>query len=49
MAASGFRGCRTILSFTRYVNEKHDIGMEEYVRGLMGEEEYQEDFRLIEN
>ncbi|WP_162055797.1 hypothetical protein [Pontibacter pamirensis] len=42
MAAKGFERCRTVLSFTRYVNEKNDVGQEEYVRGLMGEEEYEE-------
>lgn len=42
MAAKGFEECRTVLSFTRYVNEKHDVGMEEYVRSLMGDEEYKE-------
>lgn len=42
MAAKGFEACRTMLSFTRYVNEKHDIGMEEYVRRLMGNDEYWE-------
>ena len=29
MAAKGFEECRTLLSFTRYVNERHDVGMEE--------------------
>ena len=28
MRNKGFGGCRTILSFTRYVNEKHDVGLE---------------------
>jgi len=42
MAAKGFEECRTVLSFTRYVNEKHDVGMDEYVCDLMGEEEYNE-------
>ncbi|MBF9255680.1 hypothetical protein I2I11_20450 [Pontibacter sp. 172403-2] len=42
MAAKGFEQCRTILSFTRYVNEKHDVGMEAYVCRLMGKQEYQE-------
>lgn len=42
MAAKGFKWCRTLLSFTRYVQEKNDVGQEEYVRGLMGEEEYEE-------
>lgn len=48
MAAKGFEECRTILSFTRYVNEKNDIGMDEYVRELMGEKEYQEYKDLLE-
>ncbi|RDV10739.1 hypothetical protein DXT99_25875 [Pontibacter diazotrophicus] len=42
MAAKGFEWCRTVLSFTRYVQEKNDVGQEEYVRGLMGEEEFEE-------
>ncbi|MFD3002617.1 hypothetical protein ACFS7Z_19760 [Pontibacter toksunensis] len=40
MAAKGFERCSTVLSFTRYVNEKNDVGQEEYVRGLMGSEQY---------
>lgn len=47
MAAKGFEWCRTVLSFTRYVNEKHDVGMEEYVRSLMGEAEYEEYKKLV--
>ena len=42
MAAKGFERCRTVLSFTRYVQEKNDVGLDEYVRGLMGEAEYEE-------
>ncbi|PRY13782.1 hypothetical protein CLV24_105152 [Pontibacter ummariensis] len=42
MAAKGFVWCRTVLSFTRYVQEKNDVGQEEYVRDLMGEEEFEE-------
>lgn len=42
MAAKGFEWCRTVLSFTRYVQEKNDVGQEEYVRELMGEAEYKE-------
>lgn len=36
----GFEECRTLLPFTRYVMEKNDVGMEAYVRELMGEEAY---------
>ena len=42
MAEKSFARCRAVLSFTKYVNEKHDVGLEAYVRGLMGEEEYRE-------
>ncbi|WP_207536301.1 hypothetical protein [Desertivirga arenae] len=41
MSKKGFEECKTVLSFRRYVNEKNDIGMEEYIENLMGEE-YQE-------
>ena len=42
MEAMGFEGCKTVLSFTRYVMEKNDIGLEEYVQLHMGAEEYAE-------
>jgi len=42
MAAKGYETYNTILSFTRYVNEKCYIGMDDYMQDLMGEEEYQE-------
>jgi hypothetical protein len=42
MAAKGFEACRSVPSFTRYAQEKHDVGLEAYVRELMGEEEYKE-------
>lgn len=41
MESKGFDTCKSILSFTRYVREKRDIGMEEFVRERMGEEVYQ--------
>lgn len=41
MSNKGFESCKTVLSFRRYVNEKNDIGMDEYIKNLMGEE-YQE-------
>ncbi|MET3114856.1 hypothetical protein AAKU52_002596 [Pedobacter sp. CG_S7] len=41
MIERGFEQCKSILSFSRYVNEKNDVGMEEYIKNLMGEE-YQE-------
>ena len=35
MEEKGFSGCQGII-ITRYVNEKNDIGMDEYVKELMG-------------
>lgn len=49
MEERGFSGCQGILSFTRYVNEKNDIGMEEYVRELMGPEAYSNYKRVMAN
>ena len=42
MEAMGFKGCKTVLSFTRYVMEKNDIGLEEYVQLHMDAEDYAE-------
>lgn len=37
METKGFELCKGILSFTRYVNEKNDVGMEEWMkRNLSG-------------
>ena len=42
---------KSILSFSRYVNEKNDVGMEEYVKNLMGEEyqEYRDLLKIDDN
>jgi hypothetical protein len=40
MTTLGFEECRNMLSLRRYVIEKNDIGMEEFVKNLMGEEDY---------
>ncbi len=42
MKKKGFEGCKTVLSFTRYVMEKNDIGQDEYVKQLMGEAAFNE-------
>ncbi|KAA5541977.1 hypothetical protein [Adhaeribacter rhizoryzae] len=49
MQEKGFESCKTILSFTRYVNEKNDIGMDEYIRQQMGAEDYAEYHRVCLN
>jgi len=40
MKTKGFEQCKGILSFTRYVNEKNDIGMREWMRQNLSEEDY---------
>lgn len=46
MKNKGFEACKSILSFTRYVREKKDIGMVEFIKEQMGEQEYQR-FKLL--
>lgn len=45
----GFEQCKTVLSFTRYVMEKNDIGMEAFIIELMGMEDYSELKNLEKN
>ena len=40
MQNKGFENCQSVLSFTRYVRERKDIGMKEFVKEKMGIEEY---------
>ncbi|RNI31772.1 hypothetical protein EFA69_06115 [Rufibacter immobilis] len=42
MQEKGFERCKSVLSFTRYVNEKNDIGLEEYIRQQMDAEDLAE-------
>lgn len=32
MQAKGFEECKTVLAFTRYVNELNDLGLDQYLR-----------------
>lgn len=41
MEKRGFEACKGVLSFTRYVREKKDIGLDEFVKEKMGKEEYE--------
>lgn len=36
----GFDNCRGVLSFTRYVNEKNDIGMDQWMEQHLSEDDY---------
>lgn len=38
----GFDGCKGVLSFRRYVREKRDIGLEEFIKKTMGKELFKE-------
>ncbi len=42
MERKGFEYCKKVLSFTRYVNEKNDVGLEDFVIQQMGEDLYRE-------
>lgn len=42
MRQRGFEASKGILSFSRYVNEKNDLGLEAFVIKLMGEYLYNE-------
>ena len=40
MEKRGFEGCKTVISFTRYVNERRDIGYEEWLQKYLSNEDY---------
>lgn len=40
MQKKGFEMCKTILSFTRHVNEMNDVGIDGYIKNLIGEEDF---------
>lgn len=40
MEKQGFEKCKTIMSFTRYVNERTDIGLDEWLKEHLSEDDY---------
>lgn len=40
MKEKGFEGCKTSLPFTRYVNERTDIGMDEWMKERLSKDDY---------
>lgn len=42
MEIKGFELCKGVLSFTRYVMEKNDIGMDEWLKNNLNEDDYNE-------
>jgi|SRR5579859_612341 len=49
MIEKGLEGVKGDLSFRRYVLEKNDVGLKEFVVGLMGEAEYRAYMRIVLN
>lgn len=48
MRNRGFESCKGIISFTRYVMEKNDIGMDEWMKQHLSESDYKEYQKVIE-
>ncbi len=47
MEKLGFEGCKTVFPFARYVMKKNDIGLEEYIKMHMDNEDYIDYQKLI--
>lgn len=47
MESKGFEWCKNVLSFTRYVMEKNDIGLEKYIKLHMATDDYEEYKKMI--
>lgn len=47
MQKRGFEYCKGILSFSRYVREKRDIGLEDFLLNMMGPEDYEKYHNLV--
>ncbi len=41
MEKRGFEGCKTVLSFTRYVNERRDVGMNKWMKEHLSVEDFE--------
>lgn len=41
MEEKGFEGCKTALPFTRHVMERNDIGLDEWMRTNLSNEDYE--------
>lgn len=47
MKKQGFEKCKSVLSFRRYINEREDIGLDEYLKTHLSEEDYTT-YKIIE-
>lgn len=48
MKKNGFEKCKGILSFTRYVNEKNDIGLDEWMKKHLTKQDYEKRLKALE-
>jgi hypothetical protein len=48
MEMMGFELCRGVLSFSRYIMEKNDIGMKEWMKTHLSKDDYHEYCKLTE-
>lgn len=48
MQNKGFDYCKTIFSFTRYVNEKNDLGLEDYLKKNISQKDLDEYHKLLD-
>tara|TARA_R110002050_G_scaffold14844_1_gene46465 strand:- start:272 stop:652 length:381 start_codon:yes stop_codon:yes gene_type:complete len=48
MEMQGFELCKGVLSFSRYVNEKNDIGMGEWMKKHLSAEDYKAYYEITE-
>jgi hypothetical protein len=48
MKKKGFEACKSVLSFSRYVMEKNDIGMDEWMKNHLSKSDYKEFHKVIE-
>ena len=47
MKKIGFDGCKGVLPFLRYVNERNDVGLEEYLKKNLSKQDYQDYHKLF--
>jgi hypothetical protein len=40
MQMKGFEACKTMFPFTRYVNERNDIGMDEWMKNHLSDDDF---------
>ena len=47
MKIKGFKSCLSVLSFSRYVMEKNDSGMRQWMKQHLSENDYNEYYKII--